>query len=121
MSIYKNIMSVGDTLTTCYSMPKLSWSLQSDGLRFLNEYKFCHSFSSPKTFLNLVVLNKLRQNRANQEWWFTMNLLTSLLSALMFVLLFIILARIRRFNRLRSKMAMYLPTSWKDIGNHKAW
>ena len=50
-----------------------------------------------------------------------MNLLTSLLSALMFVLLFIILARIRRFNRLRSKMAMYLPTSWKDIGNHKAW
>ena len=121
MSIYKNITSVGDTLTTCYSMLKSSWSLQSEGLQFHNEYNFCHLLSSYKTFLNLAVLNKLRSNRANTEWWFTMNLLTSLLSALMFVLPFIILTRLRRSNRLRSKMAVYLLTSWKDKGNHTAW
>ena len=42
-------------------------------------------------------------------------------SVLMFILLSIILTRLRRSNRLRFKMARYLPTSWKDEGNHKAW
>ena len=75
--------------------PESLWSVRSEGLHFLNEYKLWHSLSSCKTFLNLAILSEVQQNRADVEWWFTMNLISSLLSALMFIFLSIIIARLR--------------------------
>ena len=102
------------------SMLESSGSVRSEWLHFLNEYKLHHSLSSCKTFLNSAVLSEVQQNRVDAEWWFTMNLISSLLSALMFIFLSIIIARLRWSNRLRSRKAKYLPTSWKDNWSQKA-
>ena len=53
----------------------------------------------------------MRENRYNAEYWFTVNMVTSILSTLLFIILEIILQRLRRSNRLRSKMERFLPTS----------
>ena len=84
-STYENITSIGDALTSCYSLLESSWSVRSEGLRFLSELKLCHSLSSCKTFLNLACLHEVRENRYNAEYWFTVNMVTSILSTLLFI------------------------------------
>ena len=120
-STYENISSIGDALMTCYSMLESSWSVKSEGLLFLNEYKLHYSLSRCKTFLNLAFLSEVQENRADMECWFTMNLIFSLLSALIIIFLSIIIARLRWSNRPWSRMAKYLPARWKDKGSQKAW
>lgn len=112
-STYESISIIGDVLTTCYSMLESLWSVRSEGLCFLNENKLCHSLSICKIFQILAILSEAQQNRGDLEWWFTMNLISLLLFALMFIFLSNIIARLRLSNRLRSRMAKYLPTSWK--------
>ena len=119
-SSYENITSVGDALTTCYSLLESSWSMRSEGLCFLNEYKLRHSLSSCKTFLNLVCLHEIRNNAQDASYWFHMNLDTSILSTLMFITLGIIVQRLRRSNHLRAKMEKFMPTS-KNKETSKAW
>merc|ERR1711873_342652 len=65
---YENITSVGDALTSCYSLLESSWSVRSEGLRFLNELKLCHLLSSCKTFLNLACSHKVRENQYTTEY-----------------------------------------------------
>ena len=110
-STYENITSVGDALTTCYSLLESSWSVRSKGLRFLSELKLRHSMSSCKTFLNLACLHEVRENRYTAENWFRVNLVTSITSTLLFIVLGILLQRLRRSNRIRAKMEQFLPTS----------
>ena len=76
-SNYENITSVGDALTTCYSLLESSWSVRSKGFRFLSELKLRHLMSSCKTFLNLAMLHEARENRYTAKYWFTVNLVTS--------------------------------------------
>ena len=80
-------------------------------MRFLSEVKLRHSLSSCKMFLNLACLHEVRNNRYDAEYWFTVNMATSILSTLLFIILGIILQRLRRSNRLRSKIERFLPTS----------
>ena len=110
-STFENITTIGDALTSCYSLLESSWSVRSEGLIFLNELKLRHSLSSCKTFLNLACLHEVRENRYNAEYWFTVNMVTSILSTLLFIFLGILLQRLRRSNRLRAKMERFLPTS----------
>ena len=88
-----------------------SWLVRSEGLLFLSEVKFRHSLSSCKTFFNLACLHEVRNNRYDAEYWFHVNMVTSILSTLLSIMLGIILQRLRRSNRLRSKMQRFLPTS----------
>ena len=104
-------MSIGDALTSCYSLLESSWSVRSEGVRFLSELKLRHLLSSCKTFLNLACLHEVRENRYTAEYWFTINLVTSILSTLLFIVLGILLQRLRRSNRIRAKMERFLPTS----------
>ena len=97
-STYENITSIGDALTTCYSLLESSWLVRSKGLRFLNELKLRHSLSSCKTFLNLACLHEVRNNQQDSAYWFNINLATSILSTLMFITLGIMLQRLRRSN-----------------------
>ena len=102
---------MGDALTTCCSLLESSWSARSEGLRFLSEVKLRHSLLSCKTFLNLACLHEVMNNQQDAAYWFNVNLATSILSTLLFITLGIILQRLRRSNRLRSKMQRFLPTS----------
>ena len=77
----------------------------------MSELKLRHSLSSCKTFLNLACLHKVRENRYTAEYWFTVNLVTSILSTLLFIVMGILLQRLRRSNRIRAKMERFLPTS----------
>merc|ERR1712112_470246 len=99
-STYKNITSVGDALMSCYSLLESSWSVRSEGLRFLSELKLQHSMSSCKTFLNLAVLHEVRENCYTAEYWFTVNLVTSITSTLLFMVLGILLKRLRRSRQI---------------------
>ena len=45
-SSYENITSVGEALTSYYLLLESSWSVRSEGLRFLSEVKLCHSLLS---------------------------------------------------------------------------
>ena len=110
-SMYENIMSIGDALTSCYSLLESSWSVRSEGVRFLSKLKLRHSLSSCKTFLNLACLHEVRENCYTAKYWFTINLVTSILSTLLFIVLGILLQRLRRSNRIRAKMEIFLPTS----------
>ena len=110
-STYENITSIGDALTSCYSLLESSWSVRSKGMYFLSKLKLHHSLSSCKTFLNLACLHEVRENRYTAEYWFTVNLVTSILSTLLFIVLGILLQRLRRSNRIRAKMERFLPTS----------
>ena len=110
-STYENITSIGDALTSCYSLLESSWSVRSEGMRFLSELKLCHSLSSCKTFLNLACLHEVRENRYTAEYWFTVNIVTNILSTLLFIFMGILLQRLRRSNRIRAKMEKFLPTS----------
>ena len=83
-STYENITLIGDALTRCYSLLESSWSVRSEGVRFLSELKFCHSLSLCKTFLNLAYQHEVRENRYTAEYWFTVNMVTSILSTLLF-------------------------------------
>ena len=110
-STYENITSVGDALTICYSLLESSWSVRSEGLRFLSKLKLRHLMSSCKTFLNLAVLPEVRENRYTAEYWFTLNLVTSITSTLLFIIMGILLQKLRRSNRIRAKLERFLPTS----------
>ena len=110
-STYENITSVGDTLTSCYSLLESSWSVRSKGLRFLSELKLKHLMSLCKTFLNLALLHVVRENHYTAEYWFTVNLVTSITSTLLFIMMGILLQRLRRSNRIRAKLERFLPTS----------
>ena len=91
-------------MTSCYSLLESSWSVRSKGLRFLSELKLHHSMSLCKTFLNLAVLYEVRENRYTAEYWFTVNLVTSITSTLLVIVMGILLQRLRRSNRIRAKM-----------------
>ena len=54
-SSYENITSIGNALTSCYLLLESSWSVRSEGLRFLSKVKLRHSLSSCKTILSLNV------------------------------------------------------------------
>merc|ERR1712240_395567 len=110
-STYENITSIGDALTTCYSLLESGWSVRSEGLRFLSELKLRHSMSSRKTFLNLAVLPEVRENCYTAEYWFTLNLVTSITSTLLFIIMGILLQKLRRSNRIRAKLERFLLTS----------
>ena len=73
-STYENITSIGDTLTSCYSLLESIWSVRSEGVRFLSELKLHHLLSSCKTFLNLACLHGVRENRYTAKYWFTATL-----------------------------------------------
>ena len=64
----------------------------------LSEYKLRHALSSCKTFLNLAVPNRLRDNRYDAHWWFHMNIASSLLFAVMFEFMPLILEKLRISN-----------------------
>ena len=59
----------------------------------------------------MACLHEVRDNRYDAEYWFTVNMVTSILSTLLFIFLGILLQRLRRSNRLRAKMERFLPTS----------
>ena len=80
-------------------------------MRFLSELKLRHSMSSCKTFLNLAVLHEVRENRYTAEYWFTVNLVTSITSTLLFIIMGILLQRLRRSNRIRAMLERFLLTS----------
>ena len=39
---FKNIMGIGDAITTCYTMLEACWSVRLAGLRFLSEFTLRH-------------------------------------------------------------------------------
>ena len=111
-SSYENITTVGDALTSCWSLLESSWSIRSEGYRFLSDYKLRHALSSCKTFLNLSIMKELQDNRNEAQYWFYINIATSALSAILFVFTTYMFARLRRSTRLRQKMKKFLPASW---------
>ena len=61
--------------------------------------------------LKVACLHEVRENWYTAEYWFTVNMVTSILSTLLFIFMGILLQRLRRSNRIRAKMEKFLPTS----------
>ena len=111
-SSYENITSIGDALTSCYTLMEASWSTRSENYKFLSETKLRHVLSSCKTFLNLSIAKELQQDKNEAQYWFHVNLATSALSTILFIVITFMVARLRRSTRLRQRMKQYMPTSW---------
>ena len=111
-SSYENITSIGDALTSCYSLLEASWSTRSENYKFLSETKLRHALSSCKTFLNLSIAKELHRQESEAQYWFNVNLISSALSTVLFIAITFTIARLRRLTILRQRMKRYMPNSW---------
>ena len=101
-------------MTSCYSLLEASWSTRSDNYKFLSEPKLRHALSSCKTFFNLSIAKELSEEQREAQFWFHLNLGTSILSTVMFFVITLTLSRLRRSTRLRNRMKRYMPASWTE-------
>ena len=119
---YENSTSIGDALTSCYSLLEASWSTRSENYKFLSESKLRHALSSCKSFLNLAISKELHKQESEAAYWYNVNLLSSALSTILFIAITYLIARLRRSNSLRGRMKRYMPEKWFDRADKtKSW
>ena len=111
---YENSTTIGDALTSCYSLLEASWSTRSENYKFLSESKLRHALSSCKSFLNLAISKEIHRQESEAAYWFNVNLVSSALSTVLFIAITFTIARLRRSNTLRQRMKRYMPDKWFD-------
>ena len=118
----KNSSTIAESLTSCYALLEGAWSARSEGFKFISEPKLRHALSSCKAFINLAISKELSACETEASYWYSVNLLSSAISTVLFIAMTCLIARLRRSNRVKSKMKRYLPERWFDKGNKsKSW
>ena len=85
-SSYENITSVGDSLTSCWSLLESAWSVRSENYRFVSSHKLRHALSACKTFLNLSIEKELNACENSEAMWFYGNIISAVISTILFII-----------------------------------
>ena len=101
---FQNSTTISEALSSCYGVLSNTWDSKSGDYRLISEAKFRTSIASCKSFVSLALNNQLSSCRDEGEYWYRINLATGTTSTVLFVLLTILLTRLRRSNRIRSKL-----------------
>merc|ERR1712237_74391 len=118
----ENSSTISESLTSCYALLEASWSTRSAGNRFISEPRLRHALSSCKAFINLAIQTELSSCQTEASYWYTVNLLSSAVGTVLFIAITCLIARLRRSNRVKSKMKRFLPERWFDMENkQKSW
>ena len=118
----ENSSTIAESLTSCYALLEGAWGARSEGYKLVSEPKLRHALSSCKAFINLAISNQLSACETEASYWYSVNLLSSAISTVLFIAMTCLIARLRRSNRVKSKMKRYLPERWFDKGNKsKSW
>jgi len=111
---YENSTMVSEALSSCYGSLEAAWSSRSGNYKLVSETKLRHSLSSCKSFLNLAIHRELSVCEDNGEYWYTVNMASSATSTVLFIVMTILIAKLRRSNKVKSRMKRHLPERFFD-------
>ena len=119
---YEDSATVSEGLSSCYGAMEAAWSSRSGSYKMINDIKLKHSYSSCKSYLELALHRELSQCQDEGSYWYTINVASSATSTILFILLTVLLARLRRSNRIKSKLKRHLPEKlWNKTKKTKSW
>ena len=116
---FENSSAISEALSSCYALLEGAWSSRSENYKLLSETKLRHSLSSCKSFINLAINKELSSCENSGAYWYSVNMISSATSTVLFIVMTVLIARLRRSNKVKSRMKRYLPERWFDLKNKK--